>query len=85
MQRAHTRSCLCVWGRVYCLENRYGGEIQTRSPQCDLLSANRPKHEPAKRFVYVPDSTNIDESFELFHDVLYAAINECIQRVRIRG
>ena len=53
--------------------------------QCELLSANWLKQEPAKRFVYFPDSINIDESLELFYDILYAATNECTQRIRVRG
>ena len=31
------------------------------------------------------DTTDIDEGFHLFYDSVYAAINECVPRVRIGG
>ena len=30
-------------------------------------------------------TTGIDEGFDLFYDFVYAAINECVPRIRIRG
>ena len=30
------------------------------------------------------DTTSIDEGFDLFYDIVYAAINECVPRIRIR-
>ena len=33
---------------------------------------------------FLTDTTSIDEGFDLFHDFVYAAINECVPRIRIR-
>ena len=34
---------------------------------------------------FLTDTTNIDKGFDLFYEFMYAAINECDPRIRIRG